>query len=231
MAACCRFHQHNHRHPDNSLQQGERISDQRAAIQMAWRRPAPVFSLSRQCPSELRAVSRRPANEVLWFQFRPHVALRPGAVVFRCLRPAWGSRAGMSSRLAYFQNTTSFISNSLAALRDMIRYYRNHPSVVLMRRCTTKAPRPWPTLIRPKRLPTVSVPESRSRRFRDLDRPGEQWRARCVHVIGAGWGAQLHGYKDTWIWRWYLGLRLVGLATSPLPVAGIGYALLRRLRS
>jgi beta-galactosidase len=31
----------------------------------------------------------------------------------------------------YFENTTDFINNSLAALRDMIRYYRNHPSVVL----------------------------------------------------------------------------------------------------
>ncbi|MGA2506241.1 MAG: glycoside hydrolase family 2 TIM barrel-domain containing protein, partial [Chitinispirillaceae bacterium] len=31
----------------------------------------------------------------------------------------------------YTFNTTAFINNSLAALRDMVRYYRNHPSVIL----------------------------------------------------------------------------------------------------
>ncbi len=45
---------------------------------------------------------------------------RLGILVQACL-PGW----------QYFQNTTAFIGNSLAALRDMIRCYRNHPSVVL----------------------------------------------------------------------------------------------------
>jgi len=31
----------------------------------------------------------------------------------------------------YFNNTTTFINNSISALQDMIRYYRNHPSVII----------------------------------------------------------------------------------------------------
>jgi len=31
----------------------------------------------------------------------------------------------------YFYNTTAFINNSLSAQRDMVRYYRNHPSILL----------------------------------------------------------------------------------------------------
>jgi beta-galactosidase len=45
---------------------------------------------------------------------------RLGVLVQACL-PGW----------QFWQNTTPFITNSLAALRDMIHYYRNHPSVIL----------------------------------------------------------------------------------------------------
>ncbi len=31
----------------------------------------------------------------------------------------------------YFSSSTDFVNNSIAALRDMVRYYRNHPSIIL----------------------------------------------------------------------------------------------------
>ncbi len=43
-----------------------------------------------------------------------------GILAMGCL-PGW----------QYFNNTATFINNSTGALREMIRYYRNHPSVIL----------------------------------------------------------------------------------------------------
>lgn len=43
-----------------------------------------------------------------------------GVLSMACL-PGW----------QYFNNNATFINNSIIALRDMIRYYRNHPSVIL----------------------------------------------------------------------------------------------------